>query len=106
MVESLLIPLFAHDYPTAGQMTSSLYLLFKAMKQDATVTLSGESADEVFGGYPWFHNEAMLKAQTFPWLSAFIGPREFARPWLSTDLVQKVRPEEHIERKTRSPCCS
>lgn len=101
MAENLLVPLFAHDFPTAGQMTSSLYLLFKAMKQEATVTLSGESADEVFGGYPWFHNEAMLKAQTFPWLSAFIGPGEIARSWLSADLVQKLRPGQHIEQQYR-----
>ncbi|HZU68729.1 MAG TPA: asparagine synthase (glutamine-hydrolyzing) [Ktedonobacteraceae bacterium] len=99
MIENLLVPLFAHDFPTAGQMTTSLYLLFKAMKQDATVTLSGESADEVFGGYPWFHNDTMLKAQTFPWLSAFIGPGESARSWLSADLVQRMRPEQHIEQQ-------
>jgi asparagine synthase (glutamine-hydrolysing) len=101
MVENLLVPLFAHDFPNAGQMTSSLYLLFKAMKQDATVTLSGESADEVFGGYPWFHNDAMLKAQTFPWLAAFIGPAEFARSWLSADLVQKVHLQQHIDQQYR-----
>jgi asparagine synthase (glutamine-hydrolysing) len=38
--------------------------------------LSGESADEVFGGYPWFHSEAALNAQTFPWLSADLVQNE------------------------------
>lgn len=82
-------------------MTSSLYLLFKAIKQDATVALSGESADEVFGGYPWFHNEAILQAPTFPWLAAFHGSMQNANAWLSEDIVQKVRPNEHIETQYR-----
>ena len=37
-------------------MDASLYLLFKAIRQHSTVALSGESADEVFGGYRWFHD--------------------------------------------------
>jgi len=101
LVENLLVPLYAHDFPTAGQMTSSLYLLFKAMKQEATVALSGESADEVFGGYPWFHSEAALQAQTFPWLPAFLGRAGSAMSWLSADIVQRVRPTEYIERQYR-----
>ena len=39
-----------HDLPGGGQIETSLYLLCKAMKEDATVGISGESADEVFGG--------------------------------------------------------
>ena len=35
-----------------GDMDTSLYLLFKAIREHSTVALSGESADEVFGGYP------------------------------------------------------
>ncbi len=101
LVENLLAPLFAHDFPTAGQMNSSLCLLFQAIKQEATVVLSGESADEVFGGYPWFHSEAALRAQAFPWVPAFLGRVEIAQSWLSADLVQKVRPIEHIEQQYR-----
>ena len=102
LVENLVMPLYACDFPTAGQMTSSLYLLFHAMKQDATVALSGESADEVFGGYPWFHNEAALNAQSFPWMAAFWGrSMESALSWLSPDLVRKVQPGEHIQRQYR-----
>ena len=101
LVESLLVPLYAHDFPTAGQMTSSLYLLFHAMKQDATVALSGESADEVFGGYPWFHSEAALNGQTFPWTAAFLGRMDSGLSWLSPDLVRKVRPNEHIDQQYR-----
>ncbi|MFE7562814.1 asparagine synthase (glutamine-hydrolyzing) [Kitasatospora sp. NPDC057500] len=51
-----------------GDMDTSLYLLFGEIREHSTVALSGEAADEVFGGYPWFHNPRALAAQTFPWL--------------------------------------
>ena len=60
----------ARDIPAGlGDMDTSLYLLFAAIRQQSTVALSGESADEVFGGYRWFHDEVALKADTFPWLA-------------------------------------
>ncbi|MGW2248906.1 asparagine synthase (glutamine-hydrolyzing) [Kitasatospora sp. NPDC001660] len=51
-----------------GDMDTSLYLLFGEIRRHSTVALSGEAADEVFGGYPWFHNPRALAAQAFPWL--------------------------------------
>jgi asparagine synthase (glutamine-hydrolysing) len=60
-------PLHAHDMPTAGDMFTSMYLLFRGLREHSTVALSGESADEVFGGYHWYHHDALLAAPTFPW---------------------------------------
>ncbi|WUD71312.1 asparagine synthase (glutamine-hydrolyzing) [Streptomyces sp. NBC_00510] len=62
----------ARDIPAGlGDMDSSLYLLFKAIRQHSTVALSGESADEVFGGYRQFFDEEARRADTFPWLVRF-----------------------------------
>ena len=60
----------ASDFPLAvsGDMFSSLYRLFQAVRETSTVALSGESADEVFGGYSWFHDPRAINAGTFPWL--------------------------------------
>lgn len=59
----------ARDSPIGvGDMDTSLYLLFGQIRQHSTVALSGEAADEVFGGYPWFHDPKALAAETFPWL--------------------------------------
>ncbi|WP_405016194.1 asparagine synthase (glutamine-hydrolyzing) [Kitasatospora sp. NBC_00070] len=59
----------ARDSPIGvGDMDTSLYLLFGEIRKHSTVALSGEAADEVFGGYPWFHSPKALAAQTFPWL--------------------------------------
>ncbi|MDG4810870.1 asparagine synthase (glutamine-hydrolyzing) [Micromonospora sp. WMMD1120] len=62
----------ATDIPPAfwGDMWPSLYLLFRAIRQHSTVALSGESADELFGGYRWFHNPGAVRADTFPWLTS------------------------------------
>ena len=61
----------ARDIPLGlGDMDNSLYLLFKAIREHSTVALSGESADEVFGGYKWFHDPVVQQAKTFPWHAA------------------------------------
>jgi asparagine synthase (glutamine-hydrolysing) len=63
--------LAARDLPYGlGDGDTSLYLLFKAIRAQSTVALSGESADEVFGGYSWFHDETAVNTDAFPWLTA------------------------------------
>lgn len=60
----------ARDLPSGGgDLDASLYLLFKAIRQQSTVALSGEAADEVFGGYHWFHAPKVQESTTFPWLA-------------------------------------
>lgn len=57
----------ARDLPGMVDIDSSLFLFCKEIKKVATVALSGECADEIFGGYPWFQNEEMLNSAYFPW---------------------------------------
>jgi asparagine synthase (glutamine-hydrolysing) len=59
----------ARDSPGCGDMDQSLYLLFRSIRKHATVALSGESADEIFGGYRQFHEPSALQKATFPWIS-------------------------------------
>ncbi|MER6355287.1 asparagine synthase (glutamine-hydrolyzing) [Streptomyces sp. NPDC001634] len=62
----------ARDLPMGfGDMDASLYLLFRAIREHSTVALSGESADEVFGGYLQFFDEEARRADAFPWLVRF-----------------------------------
>ncbi|WP_435120380.1 asparagine synthase (glutamine-hydrolyzing) [Amycolatopsis thermoflava] len=82
--------LTARDIPAGlGDMDTSLYLLFKAIRTESTVALSGESADEVFGGYRWFHDETARNADTFPWLAFRTGVQDggnLLRPEVSRKL--------------------
>ena len=65
----------ARDIPMGlGDMDASLYLLFKAIRQQSTVALSGESADEIFGGYRQFHDPRIQQLDEFPWIAARMGP--------------------------------
>lgn len=57
----------ARDLPGMVDIDSSLYLACKEVKKIATVALSGECADEIFGGYPWFQKEEMYNSPYFPW---------------------------------------
>lgn len=79
----------ARDSPIGvGDMDTSLYLLFGQIRTHSTVALSGEAADEVFGGYPWFHSPEALAAQTFPWL--LVTGDEAAMP-MHSDLASTLR---------------
>jgi asparagine synthase (glutamine-hydrolysing) len=68
--------LTARDLPTGfGDIDGSLYLLCKAIRERSTVALSGESADEIFGGYRQFHDPLAQRARTFPWLAPSVQIR-------------------------------
>ncbi|MDI5964623.1 asparagine synthase (glutamine-hydrolyzing) [Streptantibioticus silvisoli] len=88
----------ARDVPIGlGDRDNSLYLLFKAVREQSTVALSGESADEVFGGYPWFHDERRT-ADTFPWLAgsqALFSPASLVQRDLAQALDLPAYVQDH-----------
>ncbi len=57
----------ARDLPGMADIESSMLLLFREIRKKFKVALSGECADEIFGGYPWYTNKEMLNAADFPW---------------------------------------
>ena len=56
------------DLPGMADVDSSLLWFCREIKKDFVVSLSGECADEIFGGYPWFYREDDLKRPGFPWM--------------------------------------
>jgi asparagine synthase (glutamine-hydrolysing) len=72
----------AWDLPNhIADMDISLYLLFRAIREHSTVAISGEAADEVFGGYPWAHHEQALQLPMFPWMA-----------WMASQMEQGIIP--------------
>ncbi len=67
LAEALYPSVEARDLPGYVDVDSSLLLFCKEIKKNYTVALSGECADELFGGYPWYHNKEMLFEDGFPW---------------------------------------
>jgi asparagine synthase (glutamine-hydrolysing) len=60
----------ASDLPGMADIDSSLFLFCKEVRKDSTVAISGECADEIFGGYPWFRETELINSTTFPWSRA------------------------------------
>jgi asparagine synthase (glutamine-hydrolysing) len=91
----------ARDLPNSwGDLDSSLYLLFRAIRQHSTVALSGESADEVFGGYQTFHSPAHVQADTFPWLGGR-ARTEITLQYLDPELLAKLDLPSYLDDQYR-----
>lgn len=60
----------ARDLPGMADVDSSLYLFCREIRKKFPVALSGECADEIFGGYPWYHRREVLYYDGFPWSTA------------------------------------
>lgn len=88
----------ARDLPSLGQFDTSMHLLFKRMREHSTVALSAEAADEFFGGYPWYHNEELVRADGFPWLGN--APR--LADCLAPDVRDRVKPQEAEQDRYRT----
>ncbi len=73
----------ANDLPGMADVDSSLYLFCRAVKEKSTVALSGECADEIFGGYPWFRRPEDIAANTFPWSKATAERKRLLRGGLA-----------------------
>lgn len=68
LIDHLTEAVHVRDLPGMADVDSSLLWFCREIKEDFTVGLSGECADEIFGGYPWFHNANDLNGTGFPWM--------------------------------------
>lgn len=85
--------MIARDMPGMADIDSSLLLFCKNVKKEKTVTLTGECADEIFGGYPWFFRDDSLNSGTFPW-SIAISERQHL---LNPDVGNKINLKDYID---------
>ena len=92
LADSLEDAMLARDYPGMADVDSSLLLFCKNVKKHATVTLTGECSDEIFGGYPWFFRDDALNSGTFPWSIALDERQTLLNP----EIAKKVHLKDYI----------
>ncbi len=57
----------ARDLPGMADVDFSLLAFCREIRKDVKVALSGECADEIFGGYPWYRDPEVRAKEGFPW---------------------------------------
>ncbi len=83
----------AHDLPCMADVDSSLLYFCSETAKQHKVVLTGECADEVFGGYPWFHKESFLNCGTFPW-TPDLSPR---KNLLNPELLNELKMDGYVK---------
>ncbi len=91
-IEMLYDSVKAHDLPAMADVDSSMLYFCSQVSKTYKVTLTGECADEIFGGYPWFHKEECMKADLFPW-TMDLSPR---KELLSEDFLDYLQMDTYV----------
>lgn len=103
LVDALKAATIARDLPGMADVDSSLLLFCKEIRQEVKMALSGECADEIFGGYPWYRDPEVRAFAGFPWAQNTQARAKL----LNKDLLATVEPESFVNEqylKTLSQC--
>ncbi len=85
----------ARDLPGMADVDFSLLAFCGQIRRDVKVALSGECADEIFGGYPWYRDPEVRNTDGFPWAQNINQRMEMLHP----ELQQKVNGAEYVRQK-------
>ncbi|MEU6884822.1 asparagine synthase (glutamine-hydrolyzing) [Streptomyces viridosporus] len=97
LVEGIDSGLRARDLPGWGDLDTSMYHLFRRVQEQCTVALSGEAADEMFGGYAWQLDSGYVGHASFPWMYAKRQPALLLRD----DVRAEIEPARYEAERYR-----
>ncbi len=92
LVDALFDAVDARDLPGMSDVDSSLLLFCKKVKEFSSVALSGECADEIFGGYPWYQDETIRNTQAFPWSKSI----DYRVSFLRDELKESINSQQYV----------
>ena len=97
LADSLKEAVIAKDLPGMADVDGSLLRFCRQVKRRHTVALCGECADEIFGGYPWFHRREMYDGRHFPWSNNLDLRAGLLRPEIRTELDLEGHVSQRLE---------
>lgn len=92
LADSLFEGVIAKDLPGMSDIDGSLLHFCRQVKKNHVVALCGECADEIFGGYPWFHRREMFDGTAFPWSNNLDTRQSLLKP----ELVEQLHLGEYV----------
>lgn len=95
LTDALFKAVDAKGLPAMADVDASLLIFAEKIKQDFSVGLSGECADEIFGGYPWYRDETLRAAEGFPWSQSTL----YRYGFLKKELREMISPQDFVQSK-------
>jgi asparagine synthase (glutamine-hydrolysing) len=92
LVDALEDATYARDLPGMADVDFSLLAFCGEIRKEVKVALSGECADEIFGGYPWYRDPQIREMAGFPWAQNTRHRASF----LSPEITDRIDPEAYI----------
>ena len=92
LVEAMEDATVARDLPGMADVDFSLLAFCGQIRKEVKVALSGECADEIFGGYPWYRDPQIREMAGFPWAQNTRHRASFLHP----EITDRIDPEEYI----------
>lgn len=85
----------ARDLPGMADVDFSLLAFCKQIRKEVKVALSGECADEIFGGYPWYRDPEVRAVDGFPWAQN----TKYRIHFLNENIREKIDPEDYVRQR-------
>ena len=87
----------ARDLPGMADVDFSLLAFCGEIRKEVKVALSGECADEIFGGYPWYRDPEVRALDGFPWAQNTVQRGALLHP----QFRESLEPDDYVGERYR-----